>query len=373
MNVFATQGPVAVFSIGSSEADALEMPVVAEWTHIGVEDVPVDRAGLNVRMVNALRSRPYPIAGIAATAMIDRMLSATVTRFGPDLVVLEHWKNGLPEPLKNHPNLVLDMHNIESLLGTEARAIRNPLARELLLWRWRRRERQLARNVRRVWVCGENDVAELARLDKRLPAPHVWPNGVDVTRYVGVRDGTLTPIPQQRNGATIIYVGFYRYAPNAQAAQELIEQIFPLIAAQVPDARLLLVGASPSKTMVDAAARDSRILVTDAVADIRPYLAAADVSILPLRSGGGTRLKILEAFAANIPVVSTAKGAEGISLVTGREISFGETSDVLAASALRLLADHDARKTQLTEALALVEQCYSWSALERDLELALGS
>jgi glycosyltransferase involved in cell wall biosynthesis len=372
VNVFAARGPVCVFSLGHREPDADTMPVAAEWTHLTAADLPPDR-GLRSRALRVLRSRPYPIAGIRATAEIDRLLSGTIERFNPDLIVLEHWKNSLPRPLKRQRKLLLDMHNVESLLATEGRSVRNPLLRELMKWRWRRRERALARGVKQVWVCGENDVLELARLDRRLPRPYVWPNCVDLERYAPVRDGTLQPQPFARNGATIAYIGFYPYAPNADAARELIETIFPIVAARLPHTRLLLIGAAPNAAMYDAAARDPRIVVTGTVDDIRPYLAATDLALLPIRSGGGTRLKILESFAAHVPVVATAKGAEGIALDNGREIRFAESAAELANEAVALLQDDGARTTQIADADALVRARYSWTALEQKLEAALSA
>jgi len=191
------------------------------------------------------------------------------------------------------------------------------------------------------------DAAQLRRLGSRLPAPVVWPNAVDLTFYAGVREQTVTfPTGLARNGATIIFVGLYSYWPNRAAAEELLEQVVPHVFKRMPGARFLFVGGSPTPEMLRAAQDDPRIVVTGKVDDIRQYLALDDVCIVPIRTGGGTRAKILECFASKIPVVSTAKGAEGIDAVPGREIRFAEVAASLADNALDLLNDKDASLKQ---------------------------
>ena len=222
------------------------------------------------------------------------------------------------------------------------------------------------------WVCGPNDVEALKRLDARLPRPVIWPNAIDVEQYSAMH-GADAGLPDglRRNGATILYVGLYRYRPNQTAAAELIENIFPLISERLPYARLVLVGDAPTAAMKAAAERDPRIIVTGQVRDVRPYLSLADVCIVPLRMGGGTRLKILECFAARVPVVTTMKGVEGIDATPGREICVAEKAEGLAQCALALLENPDRLRRQVELAFELVRRSYSWSALTARLDGAL--
>ncbi len=228
------------------------------------------------------------------------------------------------------------------------------------------------RRARRTWVPGSNDATELKRLGPRLPTPIIWPNAVSLDLYQDVREGkTVLPVGLKRNGSTIIFVGIYSYEPNRLAATELLEKVIPVTLSRMPEARFIFVGASPTAEMVEAAQKDSRIVVTGKVDDVRPYLALADVCIVPIRTGGGTRAKILECFAAKIPVVSTAKGAEGIEAIAGREIRIAESAEDLADNALDLLRNPETRFRQAEAAYELVRRAYSWSSLAERLDAAL--
>ncbi len=371
INIVATRGPVSVFSVGGREPGDYDMPGVAEWVHIDNADFP-SRRGLRALFARIFMARQYTVPDVLATRTINERLRSMIKRIRPDLIVLSHWKDSYPAPLKRHANVVLDMHNVESFLGTGVTHIKPAIRRELRLWRWRRSERRLVRRAAVTWVCGPNDVMALKRLDPRLPAPIVWPNAIDVEQYSAIH-GTDAGLPDglRRNGATILYVGLYRYRPNQAAAVELIENIFPLISERLPDARLVLVGDAPSPAMKAAAEKDSRIIVTGQVSDVRPYLSLADVCIVPLRTGGGTRLKILECFAARVPVVTTTKGVEGIDATPGREVCVAESAEDLAQCALALLENRDKLRRQVELAFELVRRSYSWSALTARLDGAL--
>lgn len=372
INILAMEGPVHVVSIGGREPGDYEMPVVAEWTHIDSADFP-RRSGIRALFARIMTSRQFPLPDVLATSAVNMQLRDMIGRIKPDVIILSNWKTDYPAALREHDNVVLDMHNIESLQGIEASHIRSALIRSLVLWRWRVRERRLVRRANRTWVCGPNDVEELKKLGRHLPVPTVWPNAVDLSRYADIRTAKAAlPPGLTRNGATLIYVGgLYSYPPSAMAAKELIEEIFPIISVQMPHARLVFVGGSPSAEMTGAAERDSRITVTGKVPDLREYLALADLCVVPLRAGGGTRLKILECFAAKIPVVSTAKGAEGINAVDGRDICIAESPEALAEGALKLITDSQTRTRQVDAAYELVRGSYSWSALAEQLHTAL--
>jgi glycosyltransferase involved in cell wall biosynthesis len=151
----------------------------------------------------------------------------------------------------------------------------------------------------------------------------------------------------------------------------LIDNVFPRVVDRVADARLLLVGRPPTQRMLEAAKRDPRVVVTGGVEDVRPYLAVANVSAIALNYGGGTRLKILEAFAAGVPVVSTTKGAEGIAAEHGREIVLANTPEAMAQAILDIFARAEDDRRQETAALALVRESYSLESLRRRLTGAL--
>jgi polysaccharide biosynthesis protein PslH len=360
-----------VLSIGKREPGNYTMPVAAEWVHIDESEFP-GTTGVLSKLARIAVQREYPVPDVFAASGIHRRVQSMVGRVRPDIIVLSNWKNRYPAPLRTFGNVIVDMHNVESLLGVEVQHFKSTFVRRFVSWRWRARERDLVRQGALTWVCGHNDITELKRLDPRLPTPMVVPNAVDVGRYEDVRSGSVAvPTGLERNGATLVYIGLYRYEPNATAALELIRNVFPRVAERLPNARLVLVGGDPTDAMKAAAQSDPRITVTGKVDDTRPYLSLADLCAVPLQSGGGTRLKILECFAAKIPVVSTRKGAEGIDARDGRDLRLADTSEDIARNAVELLIDAEARRKQADCAYELVERSYSWHSLAEHLDEAL--
>ncbi len=374
IRVLARQGPVHVFSVGGEALDAA-MPGVERWVHVDDRAYPGRaHAGLR-RLEKLIHPREFPLEDDRATDELNRRLTTFIDEANPDLIVLSHWADALPAALAGRANVVLDVHNIESQLDEDLLRSRGrlTLAMRLRLWRFRRRQRRLFRSARRVWVPSTDDVRGLRRLDPGLATPFVWPNVVDVEEYADLRSG-VTPPPADLapNGRTLVYVGWYHYVPNARAAATLIDRHFPRLAAEFGDARLILVGRQPTDVMRAAAERDRRIIVTGGVPDVRPYLRVADVCAVPLTEGGGTRLKILEAFAAKIPVVSTTKGAEGLDVADGVHLIIADDDERFAAAVAAVFRDPGAARERADRAYAFVRERYSLAALERSLPDALG-
>ncbi len=144
-----------------------------------------------------------------------------------------------------------------------------------------------------------------------------------------------------QSGPTIFYAGAYWWRPNFDAAHMLIDEIYPRLRERYPGTRLMLVGRNPTPQMEAAARADEQIVVTGEVDDIRPYLAQSHVAAVPLLIGGGMRSKIIEAFAAGLPVVSTTKGAEGIEVVDGRELLVRDGVPAIVAGIAELWENPD--------------------------------
>lgn len=162
------------------------------------------------------------------------------------------------------------------------------------------------------------------------------------------------------------------YPPNLVAVELLIEQIYPRLRHIYPDCRLVLVGGGrATQRIIEATKQDSGIIVTDKVPDVRPYLAAASAIAVPLRHGGGTRLKILEAFAAGCPVVSTAKGAEGLKVKDGEHLLIREDIEEIVDGVCQLWSDSSLAKRLADSAYELVKAEYSWQAVGRNVESAV--
>jgi glycosyltransferase involved in cell wall biosynthesis len=307
-------------------------------------------------------------------------LAEIADEFEPQVVIIEGlWLHRYIELLKSHNcRIILDSHNVETALYQQRAEttcggdLQARLIREVLPARTATIERYATHAVDQIWVCSGDD----ARLMKELHQPpvpiYVVPNALNVGSYEVIHDSARScPDAVDPSKKPLIFLGTFAYWPNAAAAIFLIEEFFPRLASQSPEYQLLLVGSRPTSRMLQAAKTDPRIMVTGAVSDIRPYLAAASVLVVPLFEGGGTRFKILEAFAAKVPVVSTAKGAEGLEVRNERHLLVAENVEEMIDAVRRIWADECLKRRLSANGWELVKQRYSWEVAGRQIRKAL--
>lgn len=183
------------------------------------------------------------------------------------------------------------------------------------------------------FVCSETDRRYLLRLARSKGRVAVVPNTVDMPATVS----------DEAAGLVVLFVGTFSHLPNIQAANELIEIVWPMIKREVPTAQLLIAGKNPEN--LRAVGRSSQdVQVLGFVRDLDTLYSSASVMCCPIRAGSGTRIKIIEAAGHGLPVVSTARGAEGLAYRDGYEIILAETSESLAAACVRLLRDGRLRR-----------------------------
>jgi polysaccharide biosynthesis protein PslH len=163
------------------------------------------------------------------------------------------------------------------------------------------------------------------------------------------------------------------WLPNIDGLTWFLDEILPLIRRRRPSCSVAIVGRKPPQSLLDRAAADKLLRVTGTIPDIRPWLWGARVSIVPLRIGGGTRLKIYEAMAAGAPVVSTAVGAEGLDVQQGENILLADDPAAFAECCLGLLADEGRRGGLASVARTHVVRHYSWDGVARSFEAILES
>jgi sugar transferase (PEP-CTERM/EpsH1 system associated) len=249
---------------------------------------------------------------------------------------------------------VLNHHNVESaLLLSRASQEKNPLARFYL----RLQGNKLSRYEKR--TCGTFDSnIVVSELDKDKLKDHspkteveVVPNGVD-TSYFAVSDAQV-----RKNN--LIFAGGMNWFPNRDAVLYFSENIWPLLKKEIPDVSFTLIGTAPPKKITDLG-RKEKIEVQGFVDDVRPYLARAAAYVVPIRAGGGTRLKILDAFACGKAVISTSIGCEGLEVTPGTNILIGDSPAEFAKQVIRVCTDSGLRKSLGEEGRKLVEQKYSW-------------
>jgi glycosyltransferase involved in cell wall biosynthesis len=186
----------------------------------------------------------------------------------------------------------------------------------------------------------------------------VVPNGVDLEFF------TPSGLPVERG--TVLFFGQIGYYPNTDALEFFLNDVWPLVRRSHSTARLVIVGPSVPPE-IQRWAGDG-ITITGAVPDVRPYLERAEAVIVPLRIGGGTRLKILEALAMRKAVVSTALGAEGLDVTHGRDILLADDATSFAAEVGRVLDDAELGRTLGDAGRQLVSERYGWDVSVRSLE-----
>jgi glycosyltransferase involved in cell wall biosynthesis len=216
-------------------------------------------------------------------------------------------------------------------------------------------------------VCqAAQHVIAVSALDARLMREMF---GLPEVSYVdtGVDIGHFAPQPSPPK-ADLVFVGSMDWRPNIDGVQYFVRFILPLIRKARPDCSLVVTGRDPTPDILALAAADPRIKVTGTVPDVRPYLWGSTVSIVPLRIGGGTRLKIYESMAAKTAVVSTTTGAEGLVIDPPRTIRIADSPEEFAAQCVELLQNSDTRDQQVEAAWQMAASRFSWDVIARQFE-----
>jgi polysaccharide biosynthesis protein PslH len=300
----------------------------------------------------------------AMQQILDRVLRAE--RF--DLVNLEFSFLGdcdlrQAPPGERPPSLVVDSHNIDYDLARQYAGAGSSLARRLyaaINWRkLRREELRTYREADGVYLCSEVD---RRRLLDQVPSVRtaVIPNAADVEYY------QPRPTDPPPDGRTVVFFGLLSYVPNVDAVIHFVQDIWPRIAEAHPTARCKIIGGRPPPSLLALAG--PRLELTGFVSDLRPHLAAATAVVVPLRLGGGTRLKIIEAMAMGKAIVSTTLGAEGIEAVPGRDLLVENDPTAFAEAVNRLLDSPSVAARIGQSARHLAVQRYTWSGAAQELE-----
>jgi glycosyltransferase involved in cell wall biosynthesis len=266
-------------------------------------------------------------------------------------------------PGEKLPAVVVDSHNIDYDLARQYARNGASLVRRLYAsanWRKLRRE-ELAtyRDADGVYLCS---AADQQRLLNEAPEARtaVIPNAADVEYY------QPRPADPSPDGRTVVFFGLLSYVPNIDGVVHFIHDIWPHIAEAHPEARCKIIGGRPPSSLLSLTG--PRVELTGFVSDLRPHLAAAAVVVVPLRLGGGTRLKIVEAMAMGKAIVSTTLGAEGIAAVPGRDLLVEDQPGAFADAVNRLLAEPGLAAHIGQSARQLAVERYAWSGAARALE-----
>ncbi|QIR41666.1 glycosyltransferase [Tolypothrix sp. PCC 7910] len=367
-------GPVGVFSASNWNPQNTSLPGVAVWKHC---NVAIQRSSWEKFATRLwwFYPRRHSDADWAYSKTAAQELDKLLTQFQPDLVVIEEvWLYPYLSLVKSHKcRIIFDNHNIEASLWEQThrfvQGLKPKLKAKILLQHLKSIESDFISQANQVWVCSKEDASLVLKLYGQKSPTHVVPNGINISHYNYVRSQECR-LPQELEDGrqNILFLGQLSYPPNAVAVELLINQIYPRIRERYPDSRLLLVGRKPTQFMLEAAKREPGIIVTGGVPDVRPYLAAANLMVVPLLHGGGTRLKIVEAFAAGCPVVSTTKGAEGIKAQDGEHLLIRNEVEELVEGVCQLLSDLSLAQKLANSAYELVQAEYSWEAVGSKVE-----
>lgn len=320
---------------------------------------PVARAARNA--VRLLRRRPPLLDRFSG---FDRQIAQFVAGRQYDLAVIEHfWCAPYVDPLRQCSKIVwLDLHNVESAWHqslADASPLLHSLAHRRFAEAYSKLERSLFPKFGALLVTSENDAVRTRRL---APGGNVvvYPNALPC----------LPPIEKHEDDA-IAFSGNLEYEPNRLAVQFFKQAIWPLLRDRWPLLEWRIIGKNP-QAVAAIVAGDPRIRLVGPVDDAVVTLSRVKVAVVPLLAGSGTRMKILEAWSAETPVVSTSIGAEGLEYQAGQHLLIADDPNHFAGQ-VSLLLESAATRQQLGQmARQLCQERYTWSAAWKRLDAALG-
>ena len=334
---------------------------------VHVEWVPLpsgafrSRYGLGLR--GLLSPNAYDLNWLASKFMTAR-LERTINLGRFDTIHFDTLGLAQYGSLAGDVGTVLNHHNVESsMMRHRAANETNHAAR--LYWQWEAQKLLQAErhycprfSVNLVVSAEDENV-----LSERVPGvkTRVVANGVD-TEY-------FTPRADP-GGEMLLFCGGMDWYPNSEAMAYFFDQIWARLTRLLPEVRLIVVGRNPPKWLIQRGASDHRVCVTGFVEDVRPYFSKATAYVCPIRTGGGTRLKILDALAMGMPIVSTTFACSGIAAQDGRHVLLADNPEHFVNQVLRVLRDPLLRRNLGACGRELVCQEYSWSVIGSSLLLA---
>jgi sugar transferase (PEP-CTERM/EpsH1 system associated) len=315
-------------------------------------------------ILNLVSSLPYAIQKYRSSALrrtIEREL-----RLGDfEIVICDFLASSINLPPALSRPSVLFQHNVESTIWRRHYETQtHSFKREFFRSQWRRMLKYEKA------ACAEFDaVVAVSKVDRNLMLQEFGLSDVYEVP-TGVDTDFFRPRSSAARASELVFTGSMDWMPNEDAILYFTREILPRIELAVPDVTLRIVGRNPSKRLAALAASNSRIIITGRVEDVRTHINQAAASIVPIRIGGGTRLKIFEAMAMEKPVISTSIGAEGLPVRDGEELLLADTPEDFAASVIGVLTDAHLAKTLGQQARKSVCERFGWeSAAVRFMEV----
>ena len=341
---------------GTADREARER--ASEYCHdlVCVPFRPAPRGSLRF-YAEALRTLASPLPYAISRYRSDAMRRAIAEKAPEcDVVVSDFLVSAVNVPDTLSRPSVLFQHNVEAeIWRRHAQNQRNVASRAFFRAQWRRMEsyeRRACQAFDSVIAVSEDD-SQLMRDRYGIERVAAVPTGVDTDFFQSRGSRTVEP-------RTLVFTGSMDWMPNQDAIRFFMAEIMPLIAKEVTGVRLLVVGRNPGAALTELAATRQDVVVTGRVDDVRPFIEQARCYIVPIRIGGGTRLKIFEAMAMGRPVVSTTIGAEGLPVADGTDLVLADTPETFAAAVVRILKDDDLAGRLGAQAAATVRDRFGW-------------
>ncbi len=307
---------------------------------------------------NMVSTLPYFMEKYRSPQM-QTEISRCLANSRPDVLVCDFLQASINLPDAVDVPTVLFQHNVEAMIWRRhADVASNRLKRAFMNIQWKRSVRYESETCNKFdsVVAVSKEDAEVFRRDYQVPNVFDIPTGVD-TEFFARRKEQISTRPN------IVFTGSMDWLPNNDGIGWFIKEILPSIRQQVPEVTLTVVGRDPLPELTEIARRDTSIIITGRVPDVRPYMEDAAVYVVPLRIGGGTRLKIYEAMSMGLPVVSTTIGAEGLPLLDGEELLLCDKTEEFAKTVAELLSAPQSAMSFAKRGSARVRQNFSWKGV----------
>ena len=349
---------------GSADADALEK--AGEYSHETITIPHQTAAKFSAKFYleltgNLVSKLPYALKKYVSAEMRDA-IEKLVNEKNFDVVICDFLTPTVNLPQNLNAATLLFQHNVEAMIWRRHFEIAAGAPKKAFMkMQWRRMfdyEKETCRRFDWVAAVSKED-ADTMRGEYGIENVADIPTGVD-TEFFAPQSNV------EKEEFNLVFTGSMDWLPNEDAILWFTEEILPLARQQIPQISLTVVGRNPFPTLVELSKKDSSIMVTGRVPDVRPFMEKASVYIVPIRIGGGTRLKIYEAMAMELPVVSTTVGAEGLPLKDGEEILLRDTPHEFAEAVVKLLNEKKSAKKIGLEAAKTVREKFGWRKVADD-------
>jgi glycosyltransferase involved in cell wall biosynthesis len=356
---------ITYVTLDDGTADANARDLATEYCHELI-CIPHRRrekftAGFYFELMANLTSRlPYAIKKYESQAMRQEIVARVADRpFA--VMVCDFLAPAVNVPFGLNCASVLFQHNVEAMIWKRHYEVQTNVAKKAYLYRqWQKMrafEAEMCPRFDSVIAVSRED-REMMQQEYGVDNVYDVPTGVDVTFFQPTGR-------EKRQPHNLVFTGSMDWLPNEDAIRYFTEQIMPRIQHEVPGVTLTVVGRNPYASLVELSKRDPSIVVTGRVDDVRPFIEQAAVYVVPLRIGGGTRLKIYEAMAMEKPIVSTSIGAEGLPIRDGEEILLADKPEAFAAAVIGLLRNESVASELGKRAAARVRSEFGWDAVSQ--------